>query len=130
MAAPTAGEAAALLADAKCDICYMPPGLVWYSIIAALIHIANGEAVPTAQTLVSETGCLECVIPPGLVPYAILQALRDISTGGAGGGQSGSGSPEGVKTANPGGTYWDVTGQSLWVKNTGTGTTGWVQVIA
>ncbi len=49
--------------------------------------------------------------------------------GGGGGGLSGSGSPQGAQVASPGQTYWDTAGQSLWVKNTGVGNTGWVQLI-
>lgn len=41
---------------------------------------------------------------------------------------AGSGSPEGVVAADVGATYWDDSGENLWVKNTGSGTTGWVQV--
>src|ERR1041384_5520300 len=86
MAATTADEASALLADAKCDLSCLPPGLVWYAILAALIDVSNGVAVPDASTLASEANCLLCVIPPGAVPYAMLQAIRGISGGGGGGG--------------------------------------------
>jgi hypothetical protein len=37
----------------------------------------------------------------------------------------GSGTPEGTVTATPGRTYADTTAGNLWVKNTGTGNTGW-----
>lgn len=39
---------------------------------------------------------------------------------------SGSGSPEGVKTANPGSLYLDQNGGPPYYKNSGTGNTGWV----
>ena len=42
---------------------------------------------------------------------------------------SGTGSPQGVVTANPGATYFDVTGGGFWVKATGTDNNGWVQLI-
>ncbi len=38
----------------------------------------------------------------------------------------GTGSPEGVVTANPASMYRDTTSGKLWVKETGTGNTGWV----
>lgn len=38
---------------------------------------------------------------------------------------AGSGSPEGVVTGSPGKTYFDTVGESLWVKQSGTGNTGW-----
>lgn len=49
--------------------------------------------------------------------------------GGGGGGESGSGSPEGSVTANPGTTYWDSVNEVFWVKSTGTGNTGWYQLV-
>jgi hypothetical protein len=52
----------------------------------------------------------------------------DGSSGGA--GLSGSGSPEGVITADPGVTYWDATNKVWYVKDTGTGSTGWQELIA
>ena len=46
---------------------------------------------------------------------------------------SGTGSPEAVQTASPGALYTDITTPdtpSVWVKVTGTGNTGWRQLIA
>lgn len=43
---------------------------------------------------------------------------------------AGEGSPEGVVTAPPGSTYVDTLGSGFWVKFTGTGNTGWVQLIS
>lgn len=43
--------------------------------------------------------------------------------------QAGTGSPEGVKTATPGSMYTDTdggAGSTLWIKESGTGNTGWV----
>jgi len=42
---------------------------------------------------------------------------------------SGSGSPQGVVTAPPGSTYIDTTGGGFWGKMTGTGNTGWQQLL-
>ncbi len=70
-------------------------------------------------------------------PFCYLQGMVDHAvpdssggSGGGGAGESGVGSPEGVVTGAPGLTYWDTAGQSLWIKDTGTGAVGWVQVIA
>jgi hypothetical protein len=61
----------------------------------------------------------------------MLQLLCNLATGGAGGGgESGVGDPEGVVTANPGTTYVDTSDSSFWVKLTGTGDTGWIELIA
>lgn len=53
------------------------------------------------------------------------------STGGGTGsaGLYGTGSPEGVKTADPGTTYLDTDTGDFWVKKTGTGNTGWLELI-
>jgi hypothetical protein len=53
----------------------------------------------------------------------------DCECSGAG-GLAGVGSPEGVVAANPGQTYLDTSTNSFWVKNNGTGTSGWFQEIA
>ena len=58
----------------------------------------------------------------------ILQLLCNMSVNGAG-SLSGAGSPEGSKTANVGATYWDTAGKILWVKDSGTGNTGWYQLV-
>ena len=132
MAATTADEANALIADAKCDLSCLPPGLVWYGILAALLNVSNGNPVPDATTLASEANCLMCVLSPGMVPYAIIQAIRGISTGGGGGtggaGVQGVGSPEGVVTATVATMYRDTSTDALWWKNSGAGNTGWVQI--
>lgn len=41
---------------------------------------------------------------------------------------SGTASPEGVITGSPGKTFWNTTTKKLYVKDTGTGNTGWVAV--
>src|SRR5947207_14683055 len=112
MAATTADEANALIADAKCDLSCLPPGLVWYAILAALIDVGNGNAVPDATTLASEANCLLCVISPGMVPYAILQAIRGISSGGSGGGgvTCGTGAPSAAPASGCGLYIDDATG--------------------
>lgn len=48
----------------------------------------------------------------------------------AGGGLAGSGSPESVIALSPGSFYWDTTNKILFVKDTGTGTTGWREIVA
>lgn len=57
------------------------------------------------------------------------QIAGSISGGAAGGIQLGSGSPQGSVTAEPGIMYWDTAGDSLWVKETGSGNTGWIQIV-
>ncbi len=70
-----------------------------------------------------------------IIEIRILNALRN---GGGGGGGSGTGQsgivgvgdPEGVVTATPGTMYEDSSTNSLWMKETGSGNTGWIQLIA
>lgn len=50
--------------------------------------------------------------------------------GGTGGTYSGSGTPEGSQTGDPGNLYWDATNNVLYVKDTGTGNTGWLEIVA
>lgn len=63
------------------------------------------------------------------IQQKILGALVDGAGGGSGTGNlSGTGSPEGVQTADPGALYVDTatTPPSIWAKSTGSGNTGWV----
>ena len=86
-----------ILNDATCEICKIPPGLVFYAILAALNDLANGQTVPTdPQTLINEANCFLCLVPPGAVPYAILQAIMNLSASGGGGGGGTSGVTCGV----------------------------------
>mgnify|MGYP001561616889 CR=1 FL=1 len=120
MAATTAAEAQALLAAANCDMCYASPGQIWYEILAALIHVGNGETVPDAPTLASEIQCLECYITPGMLPYAILQAIRGISSGGGSGGglTCGAGAPVAAPASGCGG-YINTNDGSLFLYYSG-----------
>lgn len=69
----------------------------------------------------------------------LLKRIASSASGGGGGGGGGSGTgqagivgvvdPEGVVTANPGTTYTNTANQTLWIKESGNGTTGWQQFI-
>src|SRR5262245_16422609 len=94
MAAATAAEAQALVADSKGYQCYLSPGLAWYGVLAALLDVAAGGSVPDAPTLAAETKCLQCYIAPGMLPYPVIQAMAGSSGGGRGGSTlCGSGPP-------------------------------------
>lgn len=54
----------------------------------------------------------------------------DCPGGSGGGGLSGVGSPEGAVTGSPGDTYLDTSDNSFWAKGSGTGDSGWIQLIA
>lgn len=54
-----------------------------------------------------------------------------LHTGSGGGGAIAPGvvDPEGVVTGTPGQTYWNTANTTLWIKSSGTGNTGWTQLI-
>src|SRR6185295_7828399 len=57
-----------------------------------------------------------------------LTKIVDLIGGGGLGNLYGSGSPEGVVTANVGQGYVNINNGNFWVKQTGTGNTGWTIV--
>lgn len=62
-----------------------------------------------------------------------LSKIVDLLGGGGGGlgaGLAGVGSPEGVVAARPGQVYTDTSTGGFWNKLTGTGNTGWQNLIA
>lgn len=74
-----------LITQANCMFCVIPPGMIQYAILAALIDVGNGDPVPSdPNELIAEAKCLECVIPNGFLPYAILAAISNISGSGSG----------------------------------------------
>lgn len=131
---PTSIDAQPYLAAARCTFCNIPAGLIYYSILAALIDVSNGDPVPTdSNELLNEARCLQSCIPAGLLPYAILAAVGDIEGGGGAGGDccpAGVGSPEGVVTAEPGASYLDTSTDEFWLKRTGSGNVGWFLKVA
>jgi hypothetical protein len=75
--------------DQAQDWCCVPQGDMMYAILAALIDVGNGDAVPTdVNELMAEVACLKCAIQPGDVGLLILGAVSNI-TGGGGGGTGG-----------------------------------------
>jgi len=100
------------------------------------IRFNDGDAVPAKSGDVFETPW-----PMQFEKALVITAAASAATvifgvgsfgGGAGGGAGlyGTGSPEAAQTADPGTTYYDTSGGGFWVKATGTGNTGWVQLIA
>jgi len=82
----TAIDPTQFLEAAKCSFQCIPPGMIWYAVLAALSDVANGDPVPTdTNEIIDEARCLSQCIPPGFLPYAILAAVSNISGGGGGG---------------------------------------------
>lgn len=65
------------------------------------------------------------------IEQKILGALNDGAAAAGGGGAIAPGGvdPEGVVVGNPGQTYFNTANNTFWVKSTGTGDTGWIQLI-
>lgn len=75
----------------------------------------NLSALPSVGSIT----CVECDLFALQIPLGSVQLA----------GLSGSGSPQSVYTAPPGTTYIDTATNNFWVKNNGTGNTGWVQLL-
>lgn len=64
------------------------------------------------------------------IEQKILGALNDsAAVSGSGNLAPGVVDPEGVVSGNPGQTYFNTANSTFWEKATGTGNTGWVQLI-
>lgn len=64
----------------------------------------------------------------------LLKRIAGADSGGGGGGTGGAGlvgvvDPEGVVSATPGTTYVNTDNGTLWVKQSGSGNTGWQQYV-
>ncbi len=118
--------------DAAQPWCCLAPGDVWFGVLAALIDVGNGDPMPNLATLNEQIACLKCAVQSGDVPLLILGAVSAIASGGSGTGGPGivgTGSPEGVKTAPVGTSYFDSATNSFYYKKTGAGNTGWVALL-
>lgn len=103
-----------------------------------LIAIAQAitDSLSMTATELLEAACVSgiaCLDSRNLM-VVIAEGTNQNSGGGGGsesggGGEAGAGSPEGVVTADPGTTYYNTTDGSFWVKATGSGNTGWIELI-
>lgn len=117
----TAIDPTQFLEAAKCSFQCIPPGMIWYAVLAALSDVANGDPVPTdTNEIIDEARCLSQCIPAGFLPYAILAAVSGISTGGGGGGSGsvlcGAADPVAAPTGTCG-LYYRTDNGSLWKWN-------------
>lgn len=94
-----------------------------------LAKIAGNTMSP--QQLIDASNAFQLIADRRMAEQVIVYLLNTLAISGvAGGGQSGTGSPQGVVTAPPGTTYYDTAAQAFWVKGSGTGNTGWVELLA
>lgn len=120
-----------LVNDARCIDSCIPQGMQMAVLIKIFASIANMST--ETDSLISGAVCINQCIPQGM-QLAVLVSLANqiLETGGGGGGGSGLAGtidPEGAVTASPGTTYLNRTNESFWVKSTGVGNTGWLQLI-
>ncbi len=84
------------------------------------------------NTLYQEANCLGCNSNASMAEMLMLALLQRMVGGGGGTGGAGlvgTGSPEGVVTATPGTSFYDTTGFAYYYKTSGSGNTGWQQVV-
>lgn len=82
----------------------------------------------SASDLLSSAQCFACLSKRQLQAI-IVQLLCNISVDGTGTTNFvGSGSPEGVVTADPAAMYFDQDTDQFYYKKTGSGNTGWQQL--
>lgn len=129
-----AATAQSLFTETECLGCVWPQDNAQRLRIGLLLTILSDLGVTmTPQELLDEATCYICldgVSQADGIELALLNQIQEnIAGGGGGGGEAGVGSPEGVVTANPGTTYVDTSTGNFWVKQTGVGNTGWLQLI-
>ena len=110
---------------------------VWPEYTSVKTFLGDGSNVPTTATAASDVSQADAdtramAIAARLYNNAYVPTSGQVE-GGAGqaGGVTdgvGLGSPEGVVTAPPGTPYLDLNTNNLWIKRSGTGNTGWVQI--
>jgi|GEM_PF-2034991 len=112
----TAIDPTQFLEAAKCSFQCIPPGMIWYAVLAALTDVANGDPVPTdTNEIIDEARCLSQCIPAGFLPYAILAAVSNISGGGTGGSgvECGAADPAAAPSGSCG-LYYRTDNGNLW----------------
>lgn len=72
----------------------------------------------------ANVGQFQAVVPSSGGPYTFDQVVSNVNPPQVS-PLSGTGSPEGVVTGVPGQIYTDVTNHAFYIKEAGTGTTGW-----
>ena len=101
--------------------------------IALLCNKINGiNLTCTADSLATAAQCYMGMSPiqqNAVIIYLLCQ-LNAAIPGSSGGNFSGTGSPEGVVTAPVSSTYLQIDTGSFWMKRTGTGNTGWIEIVA
>jgi hypothetical protein len=107
-----------------------------------VVAVTNSSGVLSATLVegrytvkVEPTGdTFEIKVPAGSGTYDISALITTEAEDGLtayerAGSFSGSGTPEGVVTASPGAHYVDLDTGNTWAKVSGTGTSGWIQLI-
>src|SRR6266550_1735438 len=94
--------------DAAQPWCCLPPGDLWFGVLAALIAVGEGDPMPTLAELNADIACLKCTVQSGDVPLLILGAIATLSGGG------GLGTTQVYTGATPPAAPDDPTKPALW----------------
>jgi hypothetical protein len=84
--------------------------------------VQNGESVHCSQLPSRAPAATDSVVIFNPTDGAAAMPISSF------GGSTIVGSPEAVLTASPGATVWDTTDKILYVKDSGTGNTGWLAI--
>lgn len=115
---------------AESSKCYCLNNVQTLSAIVYLLAQIEGSGMTIAQILDnSKCYCLNEEQANKAIVYLLNRIMVNGSIGGGGAVLYGSGSPEGVETADVGALYIDTDTYSFYFKQTGSGNTGWVAVI-
>jgi len=122
-----------LLDQAQCLVCANATDLFQTLEIGILRNILSELGAPmTQQEINTASNCFLCY-GMSLAEANILVLLNAMSgaiAGGVGGGgEVGASNPEGSVTAEPGTLYFNTANATFWVKASGSGDTGWQQLI-
>lgn len=80
--------------------------------------------------LANAARCFSCLSLPQLLEVQTYLLCQLTVGGGVGVGVTpGVVDPEGAVTGGPGSTYYNSNNGTFWIKSSGTGNTGWVQLI-
>lgn len=91
-------DAQAIIDDATCVECFVPPGMQAAALLVMLCAIRDGDTAMSCdpQAIIDEAECLQCMIPPGLMGAALLSVACAIAQSGGGGGGGGCANTFGV----------------------------------
>ena len=118
---------AELLSEAQCVACSGSASMFETFAITLLKQITS----MTQAEIEAESGCWTCygMSQSEAAILVLLNNLVPAGSGTGGAGLVGSGSPEGVVAATEDTSYYDSVGFAFYYKTSGSGSSGWTQVV-